>query len=215
MAVQYGDVILTWLGHDGFEIKGTQATLYIDPYQINPKTKPIADYLLITHSHYDHLSTPDIEPLVNKNTLIICARDCEEKLAKFPHKRIHALAPGEVFEDERVHITAVPAYNNEKPFHPRENEWLGFVVRLDKIAIYHAGDTDLIPEMKSIDCTVALLPVSGTYVMNAEEAAEAADLIEPEVAIPMHWGAIIGERGDAETFKKNTKTKTVILEREP
>jgi L-ascorbate metabolism protein UlaG (beta-lactamase superfamily) len=119
-----------------------------------------------------------------------------------------------VYEDEHVHVLAVPAYNDGKPFHPRENDWVGYVFTVDKVTIYHTGDTDLIPEMKDIECNIALLPVSGTYVMNAEEAANAANIIKPDVAIPMHWGALIGAKEDAENFKKHASCKTVILERE-
>ena len=120
-----------------------------------------------------------------------------------------------MFTDERVKVEAVSAYNPEKPFHPKANGWLGYVITIDKVAVYHTGDTDLIPEMKKVNCNIALLPVSGTYVMNAEEAAKAANLIEPDLAIPMHWGSLIGAHTDAETFKKQCKCKVLILEKEP
>ncbi len=214
MAIQYGEVKLQWLGHDGFLVTGAGKHIYLDPYQINPRDKPAADYLLITHSHYDHLSVPDIEPLVTTNTTVICPPDCASKLQKFRMGKLHILEPGSVYSDEFVHVQGVPAYNENKPFHPRENGWLGYLLTVDKVVIYHTGDTDLIPEMKKIKCNIALLPVSGTYVMNAEEAANAANLIEPDVAIPMHWGAIIGVQDDAETFKKHAKCKVLILEKE-
>lgn len=215
MAIKYGDVTFTWLGHDGFHLEHKGKNLYIDPYEINPKAKPAADYLLITHPHYDHLSIPDIEPLVTTQTTIICSHDAEEKLSKFRSKAIKALKPGEEYRDEYVHITAVPAYNPDKPFHPKTNGWLGYTIKLGSVTTYHSGDTDIIPEMKDIECNVALLPVSGTYVMNAEEAADAANTIEPDIAIPMHWGAIIGAHQDAETFKKKCDCKVLILEKEP
>ncbi|RLF54379.1 MAG: MBL fold metallo-hydrolase, partial [Thermoplasmata archaeon] len=101
-----------------------------------------------------------------------------------------------------VKIEAVPAYNTDKDFHPGKNGWLGFVVEIDGVRIYHAGDTDFIPEMKGIDVDIALLPVSGTYVMTAEQAVEAAKTIKPKVAIPMHYGAIVGGEKDASSFQK-------------
>jgi len=215
MAIQYGDVTFTWLGHDGFHLSQGETHVYIDPYQINPKAKPNANYLLVTHPHYDHLSVPDIEPLVTKDTIIICSVDAEAKLSKFRVKSINPLKPGEKYSDENITVTAVPAYNPEKPFHPKSNGWLGYLIKLGKVITYHSGDTDIIPEMKDIKCNVALLPVSGTYVMNAEEAARAANSIEPDIAIPMHWGAIVGAHEDAETFKKQCDCKVLILEREP
>lgn len=214
MAIQFGDVKVQWLGHDGFLVTGAGKHVYLDPYQINPRDKPPADYLLITHSHYDHLSVPDIEPLVTTNTTVICPPDCASKLQKFRMGKLHVLEAGGVYSDGIIEVKGVPAYNPTKPFHPRENGWLGYLVTLDKVTIYHSGDTDLIPEMKKIKCNVALLPVSGTYVMTAEEAAEAANLIEADVSIPMHWGAIIGVQTDADEFKKRVKGKVVILERE-
>ena len=214
MAIQYGDIILTWLGHDGFHLSHDETNVYIDPYQINPNSKPSANYLLITHSHYDHLSIPDIEPLVTKDTIIICSKDAEAKLAIFRAK-VHPLASHEKYKDDHITVEAVPAYNPDKPFHPLHNGWLGYIVTLGKVRTYHSGDTDIIPEMKKITCNIALLPVSGTYVMNAEEAARAANTIKPDIAIPMHWGALIGTQTDAETFKKQSTCKVLILEREP
>ncbi len=213
MPAQYGDMQIRWLGHDGFLLEGSKR-IYIDPYQIEPRDKPSADYLLITHSHYDHLSVPDIEHLIGPNTIVLCPTDCASKLTKFKMKMLKPLTPGESFDDDAVHILAVPAYNIEKTFHPRENDWLGYVVTLDGAVIYHTGDTDYIPEMDDITCNIALLPVSGTYVMSAEEAAYAANKIKPDVAIPMHWGNLIGSHEDAEKFKKLAKCDVVILERE-
>ena len=213
MPVQYGNVQLTWLGHDGFLIDGTKK-IYIDPFQIEARDKPPADYLLITHSHYDHFSVPDIDHVIGPQTIVICPPDCTSKLSKFSLKALKPLEPGSVYSDDFVHIVAVPAYNRNKQFHPRDNDWLGYVVTMDKVTIYHTGDTDLIPEMDDIECNIALLPVSGTYVMTAEEAAQAAARIEPDVAIPMHWGNLIGTEDDAKQFKKLCKCDVTILEKE-
>ena len=214
MAIQYGDIKIAWLGHDGFCLSSEKKRVYIDPYHIDGRDNEAADYLLITHSHYDHLSVPDIEQIITPETIVICPPDCSSKLTKFKMKQLKTLEPGDEYEDEFVRVTAVPAYNANKPFHPRENDWLGYLVTMEEVTVYHTGDTDVIPEMNDIECNVALLPVSGTYVMTAEEAATAADMIEPEVCIPMHWGALIGTHEDAEKFKKLAKCKTIILEKE-
>lgn len=211
--LQIDKIQLAWLGHDGFFIHGTK-NIYIDPFQIEPRDKPAADYMLITHNHYDHMSIADVEAVINENTIVFCPSDCSSKLSKLRMKQLKIMEPGDTFEDESVTITAVPAYNVGKQFHPRENDWLGYLVTLDKTTIYHSGDTDAIPEMRDIECDVALLPVSGTYVMTAEEAAKIADVIKPELCIPMHWGNLIGTREDAERFKKLTKCKTIIIEKE-
>lgn len=213
MAIQYGPLEIRWLGHAGFLVTGTKR-VYIDPFQIDPRDKPMADYLLVTHSHYDHLSIADDEHVVNRETTIICAADCAEKLGKLHAKQVKALKPGESYEDEHIRVEAVRAYNPEKPFHPKANDWLGFVVTLDKVTFYHSGDSDVIPEMEDVECNLAMLPVSGTYVMTAEEAVRAAAMIEAEVAIPMHWGNLVGTREDALRFKKLADCKTVILEKE-
>lgn len=210
--LQYGTITLDWLGHDGFLIHGKKI-VYVDPYQIDSRDKPAADYLLITHSHYDHLSIPDIEHLITPETTIICPPDCTSKLTKFAMKTLKTMEPGDVYEDKNIQVKAVPAYNKNKPFHPRENDWLGYVITMDGVSIYHAGDSDHIKEMDTITCDIALLPVSGTYVMSVEEAAAAANNIKPDVAIPMHWGSIIASQEEAEKFKKLAKCKVIILEK--
>jgi L-ascorbate metabolism protein UlaG (beta-lactamase superfamily) len=213
MAIQYGEVIVSWLGHDGFRVSGSK-NIYIDPYQIEPRDKPPADYLLITHSHYDHLSIPDIEHLITPNTTVICPPDCSSKLTKFKMRQLKTMEPGDVFEEDGLRVVAVPAYNIGKKFHPRENDWLGYVLTLDEVVIYHTGDSDFIPEMSEIECNIALLPVSGTYVMDAETAAQAAAAIKPDVVVPMHWGNLIGTLEDVERFKKLWKGKTIILDKD-
>jgi L-ascorbate metabolism protein UlaG (beta-lactamase superfamily) len=213
MPVQYGDVQLTWLGHDGFLIAAGKR-IYIDPYQIDPRDKPVADILLITHSHYDHLSIADIEHLVTPQTTVLCPPDCSSKLAKLKMKLLKPVAPGDVVEIEDIHIQAVPAYNVDKPFHPRENDWVGYLITVAGVTIYHTGDSDVIPEMRDIECDIALLPVSGKYVMDVKGAVEAAEMIKPSVVIPMHWGALVGTIEDAQQLKKLLKTDVVILEKE-
>jgi L-ascorbate metabolism protein UlaG (beta-lactamase superfamily) len=185
------------LGHASFKIKGKDCTVYIDPYEItNGET---ADMILITHSHFDHCSTDDIDRINGPDTMIVCPSDCEHRLMG----NIKIIRPYGKMEHKGVKVEAVPAYNIDKLFHPKSNGWLGFVVEIDGKRIYHAGDTDLIPEMKELkDIDYALLPVGGKYTMNAKEAAKAAELIKPKIAVPMHYGSVIGNVSDAETFAK-------------
>lgn len=218
-------VQISWTGHDGFRIKGTnnqnnQLTVYIDPYQLASKyqNRNDADVVLITHDHFDHLSIDDLKQIININTSIISATECVEKLAELKLKEIRGLKPGEKTTIKGLTIEAVPAYNTNKKFHPQSDGKVGFVFSINEKRIYHAGDTDLIPEMESVvGPDIALVPVSGTYVMNAEEAASAVnELLRPKkVAIPMHYNAIVGTEEDANKFKDLVKVcKVEILSKD-
>jgi L-ascorbate metabolism protein UlaG (beta-lactamase superfamily) len=186
---------LRWLGHDGFLLKGCGKTVYIDPFRI-PQGLPPADIICISHEHFDHCSPEDVEKIRQDSTVIVTEPGAAAKLAG----RVRTLAPGESCVVDGVSIEAVAAYNTNKEFHPLAKQWLGFVITLDGVRIYHAGDTDHIQEMAGIRADIAMLPVSGTYVMTAEEAVQAALSIRPQVAIPMHFAAIVGTDGDAERF---------------
>ena len=184
-----------WLGHDGFRIDADKI-IYIDPYQINPGKK--ADLILITHAHSDHCSPADVSRIQKPDTIIVTEKDSAGKL----HGDVRLVKPGDELIVGEIKIKAVPAYNTNKNFHPRANGWLGFIVEFDGVRFYHAGDTDHIPEMDDFKVDIALLPVSGTYVMTANEAVDAAVAIGPKLAIPMHFGAIVGSDQDAKTFKQ-------------
>jgi len=186
---------IDWLGHAGFLITAGDKTIVIDPFQIG--TCEPADMILITHSHYDHCSVPDIDKIKKPSTIFITEPSAAENL----YGDVRTLAPGEEIHIDDIRIEAVPAYNTDKNFHPRENNWLGFIITVNGKKIYHAGDTDLIPEMDSLSADIALLPVSGTYVMTSEEAVMAAEKIKPAIAIPMHYDAIVGTSEDALRFK--------------
>ena len=196
---------IKWLGHAGFKLKG-EKTIYIDTFKIKD-TEP-ADIIIITHGHFDHLSPEDIRKIQTGKTIIVTTPDCYSKVSG----NVKTISPGKTLDVDGIKIEAVPAYNTNKHFHPKSNGWMGVVVTVNGKRIYHAGDTDNIPEMshlKNID--VALLPVSGTYVMTADEAADAANKIMPKVAVPMHYGAIVGTKADAEKFRKLCKCKVEIM----
>jgi L-ascorbate metabolism protein UlaG (beta-lactamase superfamily) len=195
---------LVWLGHDGFRIDA-EKTIYFDPYDISPGPK--ADLILISHEHFDHCSPDDVSKIQGPETVIITDKTSAEKLTG----DVRIIAPGESMSYGEVKIEAVPSYNRDKDFHPKEKAWLGFVVEVNGVRIYHAGDTDFIPEMKDLKVDIALLPVSGTYVMTAEQAVEAALAIQPKLAIPMHYGAIVGDEKDALAFKESLKGKIDVL----
>jgi L-ascorbate metabolism protein UlaG (beta-lactamase superfamily) len=156
-----------------------------------------ADIILVGHSHYDHFSPADIQKISKPMTILIVPGDCAKQLKG----NVKIMKPGDVLTVDDVIIESVPAYNPNKPFHPKANKWMGFIVTLDRERLYYASDTDLIPEMKKIEnIDVALFPVGGTYTMNPEEAADAAEIISPAIAVPYHYGDIVGSEEDARKF---------------
>jgi len=194
---------IVWLGHDGFRIDASK-TVYIDPYQISDG--PEADLILITHDHFDHCSPDDVAKVQHSGSVIVTEKDSAAKLSG----DVRVVKVGETRSIDNVQIEAVAAYNTNKDFHPKSKGWLGFIVEIDGVKVYHAGDTDFIPEMKDFDVDIALLPVSGTYVMTADEAVEAALAINPKIAIPMHYGAIVGGENDATKFKQALEGKVEV-----
>ena len=189
---------LVWLGHDAFRLEAGGLTIYFDPFKLTGQPLP-ADLICISHEHYDHCSPEDVAKIQGAQTVILT----ESQAAKKLRGQVRTLKPGERVTVGAVTVEAVPAYNTNKKFHPQANRWLGFVVTVEGVRIYHAGDSDFIPEMREIKADIALLPVSGTYVMTAEEAAQAALAIRPQVAIPMHYGAgVVGTAEDAALFAK-------------
>jgi len=194
---------IKWLGHASIRIEA-QKIIYIDPWKI--KGGPKADLILISHSHHDHLSLADIRKIRKEDTVIVAAGDAAAQLSG----DVRALNPGDKVTVHGITIEAVPAYNIGKPYHPKANNWIGFILAVEGKTIYYSGDTDLIPEMKAIKADILILPVGGTYTMTAIEAAEAVNMIRPEAAIPIHYGDIVGAREDAETFKQRCKTPVEI-----
>ncbi|GAB6906370.1 Beta-lactamase domain protein [Desulfosarcina cetonica] len=204
---------IQWLGHDGFVFTSTEGiVVLIDPFQV--AAAPQADLMLITHVHHDHCSPEDIARLVKPSTVIVTEAESAEKLTSLCGD-IRVVIPGDRLTVCGIHIEAVPAYNVDKKFHPKAKNWLGFILTIDGKRIYHAGDTDLIPEMKGFSVDIALLPVSGTYVMTAEEAVAAARLINPKTVIPMHYDTIVGSLDDAREFAAalDGSMEVAVLER--
>jgi L-ascorbate metabolism protein UlaG (beta-lactamase superfamily) len=209
--MKYNNLEILRLNHAAFKIKN-QKIIYIDPFQIQPDEE--ADLVFITHEHFDHFSPEDLEKIVTEETFIVACHLCD--LRKY--KKVRLVKPNESFEVEGIKVETIPAYNINKfrepgkVFHPKEDGKVGYVLEIEGVKIYHAGDTDNIPEManlKNID--VALLPVSGTYVMTPEEAVEAVKIIKPQLAIPMHYGAIVGSLEDAQKFKELSPISTEII----
>jgi L-ascorbate metabolism protein UlaG (beta-lactamase superfamily) len=205
-----------WLGHSGFRVSAGRTTIYIDPHRV-PEGAPPADLILVTHGHYDHFSPQDIAAVSHPRTWLIAPAAVAERVGG----RVLSIAPGEVIEPEFAHgvsIRALAAYNTSKRnpegrvFHPREAGWVGYDVNVRGERLYHAGDTDVIPEMDQVTgVDVALLPVSGMEGMTAEEAAEAARRIQPRLAVPMHWGEHIGTEEDARRFEELTPVPVAIM----
>ncbi len=187
---------ITWLGHASFKIKNSK-TLYIDPWDIEEDEK--ADLILVTHEHFDHLSMEDIGKVRDENTVIVTISMCAQQIGG----NVMEIQAGEKVNVDDIEIEAVPAYNINKNFHEKGAGRVGFIITMGGERIYHAGDSDLIPEMEAVDVDVALLPVGGVYTMSPEEAAKAANRMRPKLAIPMHWGSsVVGKREDAEKFKE-------------
>ena len=220
-------VEIKWLGHSGFLIipnGSSKKIIYVDPYNIKEGTEK-ADLILITHSHYDHCSVADMEKIIKEGTKIIIPADCQSKVTRFDVPiDIQVVEPGDELKFVDVKISVLFAYNLDKPFHPKEEGWMGYLIKIGNILIYHAGDTDVIPEMQKLTGyhqadrkIVALLPVGGRFTMSAEEAAEAADLIKPWLAVPMHYGGIVGAIDNADDFIRLCEEKGIdakILEKE-
>ena len=205
---------ISWLGHDAFRFEG-EAVLYTDPFMLEggPGTL-IADIILITHEHYDHCSPEDIAKIQGPDTVIVATPDCAGKIKEDVDVRpenLRIVKPGDTLEVSGVSIEAVASYNTNKKFHPKDNNWVGYIFTIGGKRVYHAGDTDRIPEMKDIKCDIALLPVSGTYVMTAGEAVSAALDIKPGLAIPMHYGGpVIGTIEDARDFAAGLEGKVEV-----
>ena len=186
---------IRWIGHASFRLAAEDVVLYIDPWKL-PSPKPDASLVFVSHGHFDHWSARDVEAVSRDGTTVVGPADVVESL---PGGRV--LRPGERIESAGASIEGIPAYNVGKDFHPKAKGWLGALITLGGARVYYAGDTDKIAEMSGLSgVDVALLPVGGTYTMNAAQAALACQAIGARIAIPYHWGDIVGSESDARAF---------------
>ena len=188
--------------------------IYIDPFKID-KDYNDADIVFITHDHFDHYSEEDIDKVINENTTIIIP---EELLTKILRKGINKNAVITVESNKEymvqgIKFETIPAYNTNKTFHPKENDWVGYIITLDGIRYYIAGDTDITEENRKVKCDVAFVPVGGTYTMDFKEAAQLINEIQPKIAVPIHYGSVVGTKQDATDFIKllHSSIKGIIL----
>lgn len=214
-----GSLELYWTGHAGFKIRTQEGVIYLDPFMLkNGQEK--ADVIFISHSHPDHLDEASIKAVLKPETTVICSNDCKPLIANMTQMdRVISLFPGDEYIFGHLKILALPAYNLEKPFHPKEKQWLGFLIEVEKTKIYFSGDTDHLKELEKVKCDIGLFPVSGIYMMDPKEAAGLANAIKPkQVAIPMHWGLLLDDHNrlvgcldDAKKFCELYKGKSQIL----
>ena len=199
-------VTIQWLGHASFKIKGNGEVVYIDPWKLDEASHD-ATVVLVSHRHYDHCSAEDAAKVSGPETKMFGPSDVIAGAGKG-----QVIKPAETVTAGGVRITGVASYNPAKQFHPKANNWLGFVIEIGAKRIYYAGDTDVTDEMNQLgEVDVALLPVGGTYTMNAREAAAAAERIKPAQAIPYHWGDIVGGANDAEQFAEMASCEVIVL----
>ena len=191
---------ITLFCHNSIKIVGSKV-VYIDPYKIEEESHD-ADFILCTHTHYDHYSLEDIEKIKKKSTVIIAPADIQGIIKVVPNVK---------YEIEGLKFKTTYAYNLNKEFHPKENNWVGYIIELDGKKYYIAGDTDFVPEIKDIKCDIAFLPIGGTYTMNKEEAAELAKSIDAKIIVPTHYGLIVGEKSDGKEFANLLKNRKVEI----
>ncbi len=203
------------LYHSSIRIK-KEKTIYIDPFKIDRNYND-ADIIFITHDHYDHYSEEEIDKVINENAVIVIPEELLTKVLKkgINKNAIITVEPNQKYMVQGIKFETVPAYNTNKTFHPKENGWVGYVIEINGIKYYIAGDTDITEENKKVKCDVAFVPVGGTYTMDFKEAAQLVNQIQPKVAVPIHYGSVVGTKQDAEEFIKllHTNVKGVILMR--
>ncbi|MFN3804867.1 MAG: MBL fold metallo-hydrolase [Pyrobaculum sp.] len=221
MPYRFLELEISWLGHDAFRIKKDVA-VYIDPYQIQVG-EPKADIVFITHEHFDHCEPASIKRVLKPSTIVVApgvAKPCVNKVTQ----NMLEISPGETRDVGSLQVVAYPAYNLNKfrdpsrgvVFHPKEDGRVGYLIEWGGVKIFHVGDSDFVPEFREVRADVVFVPVSGVYVMTPQEAAEFVNTIKPKVAIPMHYGAIVASRREAEEFRRLVAPgiEVVILERE-
>lgn len=212
---------IIWYGHSTIQLNSQEKNIviYVDPYNLGEKNNlDKADIILITHAHYDHCSLNDAIKVSKPTTIILSTSDCLKNFEKLDVAKKVIAEPDKKYEINGVLIETVPAYNINTKFHPKENNWVGYIIDLNNKKYYHAGDTDNIQEMAALKETtlsnidVAFLPIGGIYTMNADEAVKAANAFNPKKVIPIHYGSIVRTKEDAELFKEKCDCDVEILE---
>ena len=192
--------------NNSIRIRDRVGTIYIDPYEVKEEPHD-ADFIFITHDHYDHYSPEDILKVVGESTVLIIPEKMEGKISSIfgRMRKVVTVKSGMFYETDGLEFDTVPAYNTIKPFHMKSAGWVGYILRIDRKRVYIAGDTDATKEARAVRCDIALVPIGGTYTMNAKQAAELINEIQPEIAIPVHYGSVVGGKADEETFVANVK----------
>lgn len=191
------------LTHSSIRIKDADLTIYIDPFKVEGDPKD-GDLILITHDHFDHFSPEDIAKVAKADAVLVAP----EKMAKKAQEaadivgEIKTVSPGGSYQIEGLKFETVPAYNMLKPFHPKKAGWVGYILEVDAKRVYIAGDTDATKEAEAVECDIAMIPVGGTYTMDARKAAKLINAMKPAIAIPTHYGSVVGKPEDGETFAK-------------
>ena len=188
------------LGHSSIKICKMSKVIYVDPYNLNNVCND-ADIIFVTHNHYDHYSYEDIVKIKKDKTKFIVTSDLYDTVCEYVGRdNVISVLPNENYEVDGIKFSTVCSYNVNKKFHPKENNWVGYIIELDGNKYYIAGDTDINEDNKLVKCDVAFVPVGGTYTMTASEAAELINIIKPKIAVPIHYGSIVGDEEDALTF---------------
>jgi len=185
--------------------------IYIDPYKIKDKLND-ADYIFITHNHYDHYDKKSINNIINNNTKIIIPDSMiKDVLGYFNNENIYTVIPSSLYNIDGLEFTTIPSYNINKEYHPKKNNWVGYNLNIENKHLYITGDTDLIEESKLVKCDILFIPIGGTYTMNYEEAANLTNIINPSIVIPTHYKTIVGSIEDAKKFKSLVNCQCEII----
>jgi len=210
--MEYQGLKIEHFSHDCFQLCYMDKVIYIDPYNLTASQAVNADYIFITHGHFDHCSPNDVKKIISLNTILVAPSECTDQLQSLRVKEVNYVEPDQQLALSDLNVETIPAYNLDKfrspgiPYHSKAENKVGYVLDFNGLKLFHSGDTDNIPEFGSLkDISIALLPVSGTYVMTYEEAIQATRMIKPKVVIPMHYGSIIGSQDDALKYKEGIK----------